>query len=74
MRYEPVRVIGYITTALVLIGSVVKQVSDSYDEGTGWLGLGFAVVLAMATEAQRARVTPVARLADRSTDATTYGA
>lgn len=66
MKYEPVRIIGWITTALVLVGSVVKQISDTYDEGTGWLGLGFAVVMAIATEAQRSRVTPVARLGSGS--------
>lgn len=66
MKYEPVRVIGWLTTALVLVGSVVKQISDTYDEGTGWLGLGFAFVMAIATEAQRSRVTPVARLGSGS--------
>lgn len=66
MKYEPVRVIGWLTTALVLVGAVVKQISDTYDEGTGWLGLGFAVVMAIATEAQRSRVTPVARLGSGS--------
>jgi hypothetical protein len=59
---EPVRLIGWFTTAVVLIGSIVKQVADVYDEGTGWLGLGFAVVMAISTELQRSRVTPVAKL------------
>lgn len=59
---EPVRVIGWIMTTLVVVGSVAKQVADTYDEGTGWLGLAFAVMLAVGTEMQRNRVTPVAKI------------
>lgn len=61
-KLEPVRVIGYVMTAIVLISAVVKQVADNYDEGTGWIGLAFAAMMAVGTELQRARVTPVAKL------------
>ncbi len=54
---EPTRVIGWITTALVLVGSIVKQISDSYDEGTGWVGLGFATIMVISTELVRSKVT-----------------
>lgn len=59
---EPVRVIGWITTAIVLAASVIKQITDNYDEGTGWLGLGLGAVVAISTELQRNKVTPVSAL------------
>jgi hypothetical protein len=66
-RYEPVRVIGWVTTAIVLASSVVKQITDIYDEGTGWMGLALSAVMIIATELQRSRVTPTAKLGDTGT-------
>lgn len=69
---EPVRLIGWITTAIVFGAAVIKQIVDTYDEGTGWLGLAMAAVMAIATEAQRSRVTPVAKLQGPPAGATHY--
>lgn len=60
--FEPVRLIGWATAALVTAASVIEQVTDSYDEDTGWMGLGFGIVVAVSTELQRRRVTPVKAL------------
>lgn len=62
MKHEPVRVIGYIVAALVTAATIGQQIADDYDEESGWLGLVLAVVVAVATEIQRSKVTPVAKL------------
>lgn len=59
---EPVRVIGWIVSATIVVTSVAKQVQDTYDEGTGWFGLALAALSMIATEAQRRRVTPMRAL------------
>lgn len=65
MRYEPVRVIGWINAAILAIASIVNQIQTSFDSHSGWVGLGIAALVAVGNELARQRVTPVAKLEDQ---------
>jgi hypothetical protein len=61
-KTEPVRVLGWLTSVITLAAGIIAQVSSTWNTETGWFGLAGAALIAVSTELQRARVTPVAKL------------
>lgn len=53
LKYEPVRVMAYVTGVLSFLLGILEEVSTDWDGAGGWLGLGTAVVLALAAEVTR---------------------
>lgn len=64
LKYEPVRVYGWVVSAVALIGGIVSQVGTSWDQSTGWKGLGLAVAMVVGAELTRRQTRSRASLED----------
>lgn len=68
--FEPVRLRDWVLTiALPFIGLIAEAVTD-WDTGTGWFGLGAAIVLRLSTRSVRNRTTSMAKLDAKGIDTT----
>lgn len=59
---EPVRIIGWANSVVIAAASIINQLQTSFDSHSGWFGLALAALVAIGTEVQRSKVTPMAKL------------